>query len=558
MAKQPFRGIDSANAFINALLFLMSQKGSSLITIPDAFKDKVDAVRLMLKNDNSGLVGSIRNYAINCASTKYEIEVDNDSLYKILNRWAKKGLNRDFGGKIPPGINELAKEYFKERWTSSFIVMAVSGWSNFDGIELPSKIYFFDGGGIGVKGNEGSLANYEYHLLSDKKKKDLPYGGINDIIVQKPYSQWYEKYPTPFTIARGIYWNHRLKQILKDKGKEIISECMPYLLLVKMGDKMLERFNQNKAGSKQFKDAKNKLKEVIQEAKRNPDKTPSWFTSQDKEIEHIIPDLAKAVNRELFVEIDRDIIAGWGLIEVMEGIGATRKEAVVNPKMFITEVNSAVEDFKSMFNQLLQLIAEKNRNKKIKTGAVDHRKYFGDDNDLELVSRPLKGFITNEFRELIRDLYTKGVLGYQTVQDLGVDIDYRSEKRRRKKENKEGARKIFYPNVHQNIEGTPSLPEEFDKNGKPIPEEKRSPETKEKYTISNLITALAKLLEIAPYKTLKDLPDYIKELPIGKQKIWMKAFNYAWERFKNLPLKKRESRCFKYANGVLKKIKKKK
>lgn len=53
-----------------------------------------------------------------------------------------------------------------------------------------------------------------------------------------------------------------------------------------------------------------------------------------------------------------------------------------------------------------------------------------------------------------------------------------------------------------------------------------------------------------PYSGPEDrtLPDYIKKLKKSLREAWAKAWNYAFKRFKD------ESRAFKYANGVIKKI----
>ena len=113
------------------------------VVVPADFHDKTDAIKEMLKDDVSGLVDSLTDFAVDTASVDFNIETDNDEFNKILHTWLEE-INIDYDGKIPSGLKALSKEYFKERWKgASFPVLKIGGWKRKKGIQVQNgKIYW--------------------------------------------------------------------------------------------------------------------------------------------------------------------------------------------------------------------------------------------------------------------------------------------------------------------------------------------------------------------------------------------------------------------------------
>ena len=131
------------NNYLNYILsFLMKR-----ITVPTDFHSQVQGINTMLKDDVSGLVDSLTDFAVNSATVDYNIVTKNENLNEIFQKWLDS-INADYDGQIPIGIKSLAKEYFKERWKGgSFPVLKVK-WDRFEGLQLPTSMFFVDGGSI--------------------------------------------------------------------------------------------------------------------------------------------------------------------------------------------------------------------------------------------------------------------------------------------------------------------------------------------------------------------------------------------------------------------------
>src|SRR5689334_364099 len=96
------------------------------IAISSDFHAQVAAIRLLLGNDESGLVNSILDFMVNAANTSFKIETKNPNLDKNLEVWQKSLVNKNLGVDIPRGLKELSTEYFRERWTTSLIALNIN------------------------------------------------------------------------------------------------------------------------------------------------------------------------------------------------------------------------------------------------------------------------------------------------------------------------------------------------------------------------------------------------------------------------------------------------
>jgi len=527
--------------FMNFVLGSLLRK----IIVPADYHNQVNAVKTMLKDDVSGLVDSLTDFAVQSASVEFAIETDNPELTKKLNAWLSL-INIEYPG-IPTGINALAKEYYKERWkSSSFPILKMPKWEvTSDGLLLPIKMAFVDGEAVHAsdksKEIHKSIDGYDYFL--DKEHR---YPLQKNCIITKPYSRWFDKYPTPFLIKRGIYHNWKLIQSLKDMQGEIVQQVIPYMLLIKKGTEALAvqkdiSYSDEQLGQLicEFQDLINNYKELSEKAK-----TPVRATNFDEELKHLIPDLTSIFKRELFEQTERNLLAGLGFIDVEEAVSSSRRESVLNPKGFIQEVKDGVSDFKDILKEIVLHVVNKNKE--------DHPKYSSV--DVRVVSSPITGFMTDKFKERIRQLYDRGMLSKKTTVELIGEVDYGIEKSRRHKESVDGDDLSMYPPVTKNQEGTgidfledknnPQNTNQENQDTDDIPDDKSDPVEKENYDLG------VAELEGAPYQMIKDLPKSVKNnLNSDLQKVFLTVFNKAYNTYDG-----NEDIAFRVAWKTIKKI----
>ena len=525
--------MDTGVLFNNILGMLIKK-----IVVPTDFHDQADVIQTMLKDDVSGLIDSLTDFAVDSACVDFTVETDNEEFSNILRTWLNE-INSDYKGKIPSGIRPLAKEYFKERWkSSSFPVLKITDWKTIKGINVPSKLFFVDGASIYAKDLDDSeyvkLINYDYYLGDtevDKNKLD------KGVIITKPYGRWFDKYPTPYLIKRGVYHNFKIIQSLKNKQTEILDQIIPYMLLVKKGSEALAMEGKTYK-NEQLKEVVDDLKALFQKLKDHPEGMPTRATNYDEVIEHFIPDLGTIMKTELFAQAERNILSGLGFIDVIEATSSSRRESVLNPKIFIEETRDGVEDFKQIIKELVLLIKAQN---------TTHKKYITNAT-FYITASPIKSFMTDKFKQELRLLWKNGGLSSQTYCEMVGEVDFRTEVSRREKEAKEGIEYTMYPHLTKNDEdkgidfvGDRPIDKETDKHGSPIPNDKI--DEKEKFDMSK------KKLEGAPYTTIKQLPSSVrKAMDISLQRVFMKVFNTSYDKYYN------ESKAFRIAWGVIKKL----
>lgn len=537
--------MEQTNIFLNYVLSALLKK----VIVPSDYHSQVKVVKEMLKNDSSGLVDSLTDFAVQTASVDYRIETKNDNLNEILNNWLQK-INTEYNGKIPSGIAALGEEYYKERWkSSSFPVLKIGKWEKVDGLWLPTRLYFLDGESIHAKDKENSkdlrLLSYDYYLGDPQKKNKLD----KDVVFSKPYARWFDKYPVPYLIKRGIYLNYRVINAIKNKEIEILEQIIPYMLLVKKGTEGLainkiKNYSQDDLNKilEQFQTLVDEIKSTSTAGDKRV-KSPIRVSQFDEELKHLIPDLSSIFNKDLFAEAERNILSGMGFIDVIDALSTTRRESVLNPKGFIEEINKGVKDFKRILNSLMLMIQEKNKG---------NTKYMNV--KYSIISSPITGFMTADFKDKLRMLWIHGQLSNRTYCELVGEVDFETEVSRRKQEAKDGIEIVMYPHQKENREADVSTEEmlrqkmfdmeEEDEDGNPVLPDRTDDTNKEKFDKSAKDD-----LEGAPYKTVKDLdPKIRKALSPELRSIFIRVFNDAYETYNN------ESRAFRVAWSVIKKI----
>lgn len=542
--------------FMNYLLSALYRK----VIVPNDFHTQAIAVQEIMRNDVSGLVGSLTDFQVSSADVSYTIKTDNDKLNEIFKTWLHT-INSDYEGKIPSGIHALASEYFKERWKgASFPILKVIEWTDIDGFMVPSKMAFVDGGSvyskrISLDQNYVDLLGYEYYL---GRKRDADAKLDKNCIITKPYTRWYAEYPIPYLIKNGVYYNWKMVQTLKDKQAQILDQILPYLLTIQKGTEQLAIQKGVNYDDDKLKKVAAQFEELVQRMNdfqfdgQRKSKTPLRVSQFDEKIEHNIPDLGVIMKKELFEIADRGILSGLGFIDVADPVSSSRKESVLNPKAFIAEINKGVTDFKSILRELVLLILKKNK---------DRSKYLEASKNFRVISSPVKGFMTDLFKQTMRSLYDRGTISKKLLTEVIAETNYEEQVEQRKHEAKKGDEYFMFPPVIQNIEQQGM---EYPDNPPPTPngvkkttqkpgmdnqttDDKINPVEKLNFKASILIDGLVG----SPYSGIASLPDAVKKaLPSLKdQRTWLKVFNASYHFYQGKfgDAKKAETLAFKTA-----------
>jgi cation transport regulator ChaB len=543
--------------FVNDLIELFAEES---IKVPNDFHTQVNEIQNILMSDTSGLINSILDFGVNCALVDYKVETSNDNLTKLLNDWLIN-INADLRRKIPVGIKPLAKQYFRERWKNSSLCILRTIWEEKNGLMLPTKLWFVDGGDIYINNTDetAKIGSETYDLrvgIKTKKKIKIPTSDNELLFIQKPFSSWGEDYPTPFIIQRGLFRNSKFLTLLTSKGEKIVGKALEYLMTLKKGNERLAL-----SGKPEFIYSDDDMRKIkhdfakFLEKRKTEAGTSSYVTGFDTEIEHLIPEYSRALTQELYAPVERRILAGLGFVEVIEGISTSRRDAILNPKPFVREIKQGIDDFIALLVDIMETIKEKN---------ISHKKYTG--NIIKIVNSPIQEFLTNDAKELLRNVYDRGGLSQRTFIEVVGNMDYDLEVKRRRDELANGEEIIMYPHPIMNREADISPEEELrfkqtdeQVDEDEIPEDKKGPE-KVNYVQNNLtreeeaelFEIAKKILEQAPYNKIEDLPASVRNaLTPTLQRTFMRVFNDALSRYKD------ETRAFKIAWSVIKKIAKK-
>ena len=564
------RGIKGMTPSLQFLVDLLSFFQVEAIKIPTKYRERVLAVKNMLNDDPSGLTNTILDFGISSALVNYRIETNNDNLTKVLNDWLDD-INSDLRGTIPTGLKALAKEYFRERWKGSSNLLLRTFWEERDGLKLPTSLFFIDGEDIKVsyKTNDGvvRLGDEQYYLrigrsddsltanddYAEINKKDikLPSAKNEKIFVQKPFESWGTKEPVPWIIKKGVFRSSMFLQMMISKGEFIVSKALEYLLIIKKGTEGMTLHGQVQYDEEDLKKVSEDLKKVVQDKKSMPGFN-SYTTNFDTDISEYIPDYHKAINDAIYSPIEKRILAGLGLVEVVEGVASTRRESILNPKPFVSEISQGIDDFKALLEDIIKVIISENES--------THKKWMNA--EIKIISSPVRMFVDDKMKAAMRSIYDRGGLSKRTLVEVVGEMDFDLEVQRRKQEAKE-LDKIMYPPVIQNMEATA---DESNSDGSPKLQDrqKSTPEAKnfksaglevfsatcgkcnsnfevdgstleegsvscincgEDLDKSQILNVAQISFAQAPYDTNKELPDNIKELSAGAQTIYRKTFN---------------------------------
>jgi hypothetical protein len=438
------------NEALGWIFDMMSLYAKDEIIIPQDFYTQVYEVKTVLESDTSGIVNTVLDFAINSATVDYTIETDNEKFTDLISKWFE-GINISLLGRIPTGIKALSKEYFRERWKNSSLLLLRTQWEDVDLKEgtffLPTKMWFVDGQNVIIEDENPEsriIGTEDYYLRINKKNKvSVPSNKNEFIFVQKPFDSWSSIYPIPFIIQRGLYKNLKLYDMLSKKGEKFIAKALDYLLMLKKGTERLalEGGADHTYSESDLKKVKDDFKTMMSNSKSEPG-TPTYVTNFDTMLEHVTPDYSKVMNENVYAPLEKRLLAGLGLVEIVEGVASTRREGILNPKPFIAEVENGIEDFTSLLRDIATLIKQRNIEK--------HPKYFGE--KMQLHYTPIKSFISDTLRDHLRSCYDRGIISKQTYAEVVGQVDFDIEATRRSSEKTKKQDDLFYPPVITNNE----------------------------------------------------------------------------------------------------------
>lgn len=537
--------INPTSSLLNMFNELLSLIDTKVIKPPVDYRGQVIAVKSSLKNDETGMINSVLDFAIECAaSVTYKVETDNEKLTKIYNSWLKDINNSLRRTKVDIGVNGLAKQYYSEmlKGSSHALLRAVykskKVSSDNSEMELPSLMWFVDGKDIVVTESNSKIIGKEKYKLKVGKgntKKDfidLPANkDKEEIFVQTPFEDWGTLEPTPFLIQRGIWKNAEVLKLIADQGEGIVRKALKYLLVILKGtDKTFEK-NGNYVRDELIQ-AKDDFQNFISDLSTQGG-VPTLVANHDTQIDHLIPDFNKVVNQQLIDPSVQKILQGLGLIEVIPGAGThSRVESVINPKPFVKIVNTLIQSYCALLTDVLEVTRERNT-QNTKYNAVD----------IKVTASPVREFITMDEKGLMRTMFDRGVIDYETISEY-LNIDYDLVLKRSKKQIKDGVDSILYPPIIVNTEQNVSEVENKKYTQKP-----KDKEYKDDRTGSGGQNFVQASYETAIYNRNKQLPKSVLKMAVDLQKTWKTAFNAKFIKTGS------EAESFRLAYGITSRIK---
>lgn len=552
-------GIAPMNPLLDWLSSMISFSGEEEIKIPVNYHAQINKIKKVSQSDISGLVNTMIDFSINSAAVDYMIETNNLELNNIIDYWLKN-INISLLGRISIGIKALSKEYYRERWKNSSLIVLRSVWDNVDisgtTFYLPTKMWIVDGANIKIqneKKEERVIGTEKYFLkITEKDYKELPTTENERIFIQKPFNSWTDLYPTPFLVQRGILKNLMIYESISKRGETIVGKALEYLLLLKKGSEQLAMKGDPDYvySPEELKALKANFKKMLLDSKTEKG-TPTYVTNFDTQLEHLIPEYSKVLSSTLYENTEKRLLAGMGLIDILESTGgSSRREAILNPKPFVAEIENGIADFVSLISDVITTIKLENINK--------HRKYMNE--DITLHYPPVKQFITDSLRDHFRSAYDRGLLSKRTYTEVIGNFDLDIEIKRRTTEKVEKIEDILYPPIILNQENKEDEVLPIKKENVPLDKQgiekinfKSNIDDIEIYqgTDCEFVEALEnfiKTYEDAPYKTNTDLPEAVKKYSKEAQTAFRKAFNNALKYYKD------ETKAFRIAWTVLKKF----
>jgi hypothetical protein len=446
--------------YYNQLITWMTMADST-IQESSNFHGQVKLVRKVLKNDKTGMINTILDFMIQSACTDIKFQTDNSTLTKRYENW-KNNVNAKIAMDIPRGFRSLSEQYFRERWTTSFIVLNIV-WDKIDGYIMPTRMWLSDGGNVYAKSQSDKLGDTLYYIGKAKStgSEPLKNSEFRQYLIRKPYNHWYDEYPTPYFYKKGAIYHALFKEKILNEELKTIAQLTPAMTAIKMGS--VEAMRQKQAPTeKDLKDMQKKFQGLAEDSKTKINKKLIATLPFDVEIQNLIPDLTKVLESKNTDTVDKNLLMSLGLIE-FKGFSTNREESILNPKPLVEEITDAVSDWVELLSEVAYLIQEKNEPTSNKFSKKEVR----------VVPGVIKSLMTDNMRALLRAIYDRGLISKESIVENTTPLDFTIEVQKRTEERKNKLEEVMAPPIIMN-NGQSTDTRDIDPNKNESPEQKKS------------------------------------------------------------------------------------
>lgn len=475
---------------LESLRSYFSTRTDKELTTETGFYNQVQESYRIWQRGGDNLVSSVLDMYVSSA-TNYGAIIHSDKkvgkeLTDIFKYWKEYVVNS--GMQLPTGLDSVYKEWIIESFGSRLCILYVV-W---DEVEvpigsgkmyvMPVKMYVPNAYGIKVIGGDllgdkkyyfrtkeemsrsysstkdDYEGNYEEQFKNQDKQNNndskLPLNKDHSIYVRAIGTRSYENYPIPFLFHRGTAQLIKVKEALRKSDYRTAIGIINDILMIKKGSDELTKLGIT-YGEKELTALKDLLRERLGTSQ-------AFLTTYDTDMSHVQPDTASLLSRDKYFEVDKDILASLGLINIR--IEGERRESELNYKGFMLETQSIMKEFKDIMEKDLYM-------EFVKRNKDTHPELFKEFSRLLYIYKPINIWITDEGKRLIKNWYNSGLISKRDALETTTDLDYNIEKIERQAETSAGDDEIMYPPIVQNQEekglddkGTPTKPKP---NGRP-------------------------------------------------------------------------------------------
>jgi hypothetical protein len=447
--------------YYNELINFLTS-ASRVVCVSEDFHSQICQIRKMLRNDKTAMINTILDFMVQSACTDIKFQTTNSNLNKTFEVW-KNDVNSNVSIDIPRGLRSLSEQYFRERWSSSFIVLNIN-WGKINGYTMPVQMWFSDGGSVYAKNKSGDVTQTKYYIgkpkSSDENLIKISEKESRSVLIRKPYNVWYDLYPTPYLVKKGALYHGLFKTALIEKQLESLFQLLPAMLAVKMGSAEAMRNRQNPAEA-DMKKVQEQFIKIKEDAKNKSMKDLIATLPYDVDVQNVLPDLLKITDDKIFNGVDKNLLMALGLIE-FKGFSTNREESVLNPKPLVEEITDGVLDWVELLDDVVYMIQQKNE---------ERTKYSK--KEIRIVPGVIKSLVTDNMRVLMRAIYDRGLISKESALENTTALDFEIEVQKRSDEKKRDLNNVMYPPIILNQEQNQNEPSG---NEEPITPEKKKAE----------------------------------------------------------------------------------
>jgi hypothetical protein len=477
---------------LESLRSYFSTRMDKELTVETGFYPQVRECYRIWQQGGDNLVSSVLDMYVSSA-TNYGAIIHSDKkagkiITDIFKYWKDYVVNS--GMSLPTGLDSVYKEWIMESFGSRLCILYVV-W---DEVEIPAgsgkrytvpvTMYVPNAYGIKVVGGN-ILGDHQYYFRTkeemersylstkfsyednyieqyknqDKQKQNdskLPLNKSHSIYVRALGTRSYENYPIPFLFHRGTAQLIKVKEALRKSDYRTAIGIINDILMIKKGSDELTKLGIT-YGEKELTALKDLLRERLGTSQ-------AFLTTYDTEMKHISPDTQSLLSREKYFEVDKDILASLGLINIR--IEGERRESELNYKGFLLETQGVMKEFKDIMEKDLYMDF-------VRRNQDAHPELFKEFSRLLYIYKPINIWITDEGKRLIKNWYNSGLISKRNAIETTTDMNYDVEKIERQAESAAGDDDTMYPPIIQNQEekgidtqGNPPA-KKADPNGRP-------------------------------------------------------------------------------------------